>query len=141
MCFHTCQQNTAQCDPEPESRVKLLLLLQGPTSGVYQEADRLQQLQQQQLQQAQQQQQRSVDSEALQLNASSSPGASAVADSAAHASLATSQDSAGQEMEVQLHLYMWFCQNAQGLLVITAMWRAALNMITFICDQSMSCAC
>lgn len=69
--------------------------LQGPTSGVYQEADRLQQLQQQQLQQHQQQQ-RSADSEALQLNASLTPITAASDPAANPGPMQTSQDPAGE---------------------------------------------
>ncbi|DBA76248.1 TPA: hypothetical protein ACH3X1_009968 [Trebouxia sp. C0004] len=79
--------------------------LRGPTSGVYQ-ADRLQQLQQQQQQLHQQQQQqqhqqqpqqRSVDSEALQLNALSSASISAAEADVNPAFLQASQDVAGEQ--------------------------------------------
>jgi len=101
-------------DSETYAEFDCLLELQGPTSGVYQEADRLQQLQQQQLQQQQQQQQqqqRSVDSEALQLNAFSSANVSAAEADVNPGFSQTSQDLAGKhfDRQDQKHTYMCCC--------------------------------
>jgi len=100
-------------DSETYAELDRFLELQGPTSGVYQEADRLQQLQQQQqqLHQQQQQQQRSVDSEALQLNAFSSVSVSAAEADINPGFPQASQDLAGTHFDTQdqKHFYMCCC--------------------------------
>ena len=99
-------------DSETYAEFERLLELQGPTSGVYQEADRLQQLQQQQQQlhqQQQQQQQRSVDSEALQLNAFSSASVSAAEADVNPGFLQASQNLAGKHFDRQDQKHTYMC--------------------------------
>lgn len=117
-------------ESETYAELDCLLELQGPTSGVYQEADRLQQLQQQQQQlhqQQQQQQQRSVDNETLQLNAFASASVSAAEADVNQGFPQASQNLAGKHSDRQDQQHTDMCPCVS--------WVPASSRIKDVCTQ------